>query len=287
MANLQKGSIFRSRYEIKELLEKGGMGSVYLANDVFLDENVVIKVAQIPQNDDELKLLSRMQREYKILHNLDHPNIVKARDLFVEDEQSFLVMEYIKADSLQKMIGLHKDFLSIDEKLTIMMDLIATVDYVNKNDIIHRDIKPANILIDNLKPILVDFGISKPYRTDFEIVTTGAAVIGTYDYMSPEQLSSQPLTFSDVFSLGAVIYQLFTWQKTGPFHGKTPFQISRNIISGDVTPLVDIVPYEEQDENKIRKISHVIGKMIEKKPESRMKLSNALEVLQSLSASNK
>lgn len=287
MINLENNCILRNRYEIKDMLDKGGMGSVYLANDVFLDEDVVVKATKIPKDDDELRLLNRMQREYKILHNLDHENIVKARDFFVEDEQAFLVMEYIDANSLRNIIGLYKNFLTIDQKLSIMVDLISTVDYINKNKIVHRDIKPANILMnDKLVPVLVDFGISKPYRTDFETLTKGAAVIGTYDYMSPEQLSSESLTFSDVFSLGVVLYQIFTWQKAGPFHSKTPFQISKNIISRNVTPLADALSYPEEDRDKIQKISHVVSKMMEKKPEERIKLHTALEVLKGIVISN-
>lgn len=287
MINLENNCILRNRYEIKEMLDKGGMGSVYLANDVFLDEDVVVKATQIPKDDDELRLLSRMQREYKILHNLDHENIVKARDFFVEDDRSFLVMDYIKANSLRKIIDLYSNFLTIDQKLVVMIDLIETIDYVNKNNIVHRDIKPGNILLnEQLVPILVDFGISKPYRADFETLTKGAAVLGTYDYMSPEQLSSEPLTFSDVFSLGVVLYQLFTWEKAGPFDGETFFQISMNIVSGHVTPLAEALNYPEEDRATVGRISHVVSKMMEKKPEDRIELSAALEVLKGITVSN-
>ncbi|BBM85243.1 protein kinase domain-containing protein [Candidatus Uabimicrobium amorphum] len=288
MMNLQNdcGCVLRNRYEIKELLDEGGMSSVYIANDTFWEEDVVVKVVQIPQDEDELQILSRMQREYKILHSLDHPNIVKARDFFVEEDESFLVMEYIKASSLRKVIVSQNDFLTFDQKVKIMIDLLATVSYVNQHDIIHRDLKPSNILIDsNLNPVLVDFGISKPYRTDFETLTKGAAVMGTYDYMSPEHLNMQPLTFSDVFSLGAVLYQLFTWKKNGPFHGTTPFQISRNIISGNIAPLVDVLDHPQEDNCKIQKVSDVLQQMMEKKPEDRIQLDDALEILQSIANS--
>ena len=193
------------------------MGTVYLAirDDDTFEKNVAVKLVRRGMDTDFI--LARFRRERQILASLEHPNIARLLDGgATEDGLPYLVMEYVQGVSISEYAA--KNDLSIDQRLRIFLQVCEAVEYAHRNFIVHRDLKPTNILVDEKGvPKLLDFGISKLLVYDgnatTETITHGVRMM-TPDYASPEQIRGDAITAqADVYSLGAVLFELLTGTK--------------------------------------------------------------------------
>lgn len=198
-------------YQLKSVLGHGGMGTVYLARHEETQERVAIKVLNelFARNATFVK---RFQRESEILRRLDHPHIVRFREAGVSDERFYYAMDYIDGLPLNRHIRNHR--VSLPQKFAMASQVCRALSYAHSQGVIHRDIKPSNILVTPTHEVrLVDFGIAHHalIEGDATQLTTTNAVLGTYNYMSPEQRLSAARVDerSDIYAFGVVLYELF------------------------------------------------------------------------------
>lgn len=220
-------------YELIREIGRGGMGTVFLArraDDQYQNE-VAVKLVR-PGMDTDF-ILSRFRRERQILANLDHPNIAKLLDGgTTSDGLPYIVMEYIRGLKINDYCKSAQ--LSLEKRLLMFLDVCSAVDHAHRHFVVHRDLKPGNILIDERgAPKLLDFGICKllygnPMAPE-ETMTQGVGLM-TPDYASPEQVLGDPVTVvSDVYSLGAVLYEILTGVRAHKIENYTPQQVERAI----------------------------------------------------------
>lgn len=198
------------KYQIDSLLGKGGMGEVYKAHDANLGRYVALKIMRGPSLDDATAK-ERFVREAQAAGGLRHPNIVTVYDLGEVDGQMYIAMEFIVGRDLEEIIK-KKMALTIEEKLNLMTQVCEGLAYAHKHQIVHRDMKPSNIRIDEEGVVkIMDFGIAKLESSN---MTASGTVMGTPYYMSPEQVRGLRVdSRSDIFALGAILYELLTYQK--------------------------------------------------------------------------
>ncbi|MBI2000831.1 MAG: SUMF1/EgtB/PvdO family nonheme iron enzyme [candidate division NC10 bacterium] len=229
------------RYELLEELGRGAMGVVYRARDPRIDRLVAIKVIAPVEGLDPAQIQQRrerFQREARAAGRLAHPNIVTVHDVGEEAGRAFLVMELIEGQTLAEVLRTRRP-LPLDEVLAVGEQAAQALDYAHRHAIVHRDIKPANILLtrDGVAKV-TDFGIAR--ITGTETTQTGQT-LGTPSYMSPEQIAGLPLDGrSDIFSLGAVLYELLSGEKAFP--GETLGTIIYRIVHEEPIPLRRLNP---------------------------------------------
>ena len=236
-----EGSRIGAYHVIREI-GRGGMGSVYLASraDEEYESDVAIKVVR-PGFDTDF-ILRRFRRERQILARLHHPNIARLFDGgTTENQLPYLVMEYINGSHITNYAAEHR--LSVKDRLRLFLPVCSAVEYAHRAFIVHRDLKPGNILVDVTgTPKLLDFGISKLLHSEprdpNDTNDTHDSVMATPDYASPEQIVGDPVTTaSDVYSLGAVLYELLTGQRPHRIERATPLAVERAIcLDPIVTP---------------------------------------------------
>jgi hypothetical protein len=212
------------------------MGTVYLARDPHLDRFVAIKILRDPLLDEEL--LQRFFREARAAANLRHDNIITIYDVGQHDRQPFMAMEYVDGRTLGEVIR-ERTPMSLGQTLSYLEQVCAGLHHAHLEGIVHRDIKPANLMLDRRDVIrIVDFGIA---RTQGSGVTMDGAMIGTLSYMSPEQMLGRPVDFrSDIFAVGAVAYELLSFQQAFP--GTLEDGLLRRLPYEDPLPLTDLCP---------------------------------------------
>lgn len=227
------------RYQIEKELGKGGMGVVYLVYDPVLQRKVALKI--ILTEDQESQ--DRFLREARAIAHLKHPNIVQLYDVGEIDHQHYFTMDYIEGGSLDDLKG----NLPIRSIAEIIRDIALALHYAHTKNIIHRDIKPANILIDaDNKPYLTDFGLAKELSGLDRSLTLSGTIMGTPDYMSPEQAKGEKHQIdyrSDVFSLGATLYHIMTGQP--PFKGQELYEVLSKVVNDDPPSpksIADVIP---------------------------------------------
>src|SRR5438067_7224009 len=224
------------KYDVIEVLGKGGMGVVYKAMDNLIERIVAIKMMTggFAENPD---LLKRFYREAKSTGMLQHPNIVIVYDLGDHEGNPYLVMEFLDGEPLDKIIASHRE-ISIVEKLGYIMQACNGLGYAHGRGIVHRDIKPANLMVlrdGNCK--IVDFGIA---RIGDNSMTRTGQVVGTITYMSPEQINAQVVDGrTDIFSCGVMLYELLTG--VVPFDGKDTAATLLKIIHEPPPPLKNFI----------------------------------------------
>ncbi|MEZ4512949.1 MAG: protein kinase [Chloroflexota bacterium] len=199
------------KYEVKELLGRGGTGEVYKAWHPALARDVAIKT--IHTFSDEPKAIERFRREAQIIAALRHPNIVQVHDFDIANDTFYMVMEHVAGQSLQsylKPIHARGETLPLTEALTLFQTICRAVIYAHSHGVVHADLKPANVLLDmSNQPILVDFGLSR--LAGHERVTQSNALTGTPAYMAPEQCMSKGSDErSDIYSLGVMLFEMVT-----------------------------------------------------------------------------
>lgn len=219
------------RYEILEELGQGAMGMVYKARDPQINRLVAIKTIRFSDEfeDDRLaEIKSRFFKEAELAGKLNHPSIISIYDVGEDYDLTYIAMEFLEGEDLENFC--QKDtLLPIRKVIDIMAETAEALDYAHKRGIIHRDIKPANIMLLKSGHVKVtDFGIAKAMSSS---QTKSGIILGTPNYMSPEQINGQPIDGrSDIFSLGVVFFQLLTGDL--PFKGRTLTELFYNITQG-------------------------------------------------------
>jgi TolA-binding protein len=220
------------KYDVIEVLGRGGMGVVYKATDPHLNRLVAIKMMTGAFSDNP-DLLKRFYREAQSTANLQHPNIVTVYDLGDLEGSPYLVMEYLEGETLDAVINSGRA-LTLLAKINFICDVCQGLAYAHHTGIVHRDIKPGNIMVLKSGGIkIVDFGIA--HIGDKTVTRTGQ-LIGSLGYMSPEQVNGRPIdTRTDIFSAGVVLYQLLTYSL--PFDGDSTAATLLKIIHDPPPPL--------------------------------------------------
>jgi serine/threonine protein kinase/Tfp pilus assembly protein PilF len=219
---LTTGSTFARRYLIIEELGKGGMGKVYKANDIDIKEKVAIKLIK-PEISTDKNTIERFQNELKFTRKIRHKNVCQMYDLNREEGAYYITMEYVEGENLRNMIRMSGQ-LRIGTAVSVAKQVCEGLAEAHKLGVIHRDLKPSNIMIDREGIVrIMDFGIARSLK---EKGITGAGVmIGTPEYMSPEQVEGKATDQrSDVYSLGAILYEMITGKV--PFEGDTALAIA-------------------------------------------------------------
>ncbi|MFL5936852.1 MAG: protein kinase domain-containing protein [Gaiellaceae bacterium] len=210
------GELIDGRYELEELVGTGGMSTVYRARDTLLERNVALKVMHAHHLEDD-DYVERFQREARTVAQLSHPNIVTVIDRGEDNGRPFIVFEYVEGDTLDKLVE-RDGALPVEEALRIAIGAARGLAFAHRQGHVHRDVKPQNILLNGGgQPKVTDFGISRALDVHKGVTQTGT-VLGTSNYIAPEQASGDKATAqSDVYSLGVVLFELLTGRR--PFSG--------------------------------------------------------------------
>jgi serine/threonine protein kinase len=233
------GQIIDNRYQIIEKIGEGGMGAVYLAEDLRLRRKVAIKRLQLMGKQADLQhFQQRFEREALEMASFQHANIVHVYDYGHDDRGIYLVLEYMPGGTLSDRM--QAGAVPVAEAVAIMLPLADALQAIHERERVHRDIKPSNILFDGYsKPKLADFGVVKLLagQEGHTLTGTGAAV-GTPAYMAPELIGGEASPATDQYALGMVLYELVTGKK--PFLGRTPME---TLFFQQTRPLPDPLTY--------------------------------------------
>jgi eukaryotic-like serine/threonine-protein kinase len=220
---LATGHVFAGRYEIQEELGAGGMGVVYRAFDREIGETVALKAIRPDVRDYDPTLLDRFKQELRLARRITHRNVVRTFDLGEVDRIYYITMEYVRGTTVATLIK-EAGRLAVPAALTIGKQVCRALEVAHEAGIVHRDIKPQNLLVDPTGFLKVtDFGIARLAgpQTDGEALTVTGAVVGTPQYMAPEQLLGEPVDGrADIYATGAVLYECVTGRR--PYEASTP-----------------------------------------------------------------
>ena len=233
------------------------MGAVYLGRDPDLDRNVAIKVLREPLAEDEL--LQRFLREAKATARMRHENLVTIYQVGEHDHQPFIAMEYVDGTTLAEIIK-QRQPRPVAQKLEFIEQICAGLHYAHRIGIVHRDIKPANVMVDSQGVIrILDFGIARVANSG---MTTDGAMIGTLNYMSPEQMIGRPVDFrSDIFSVGSLAYELLSYHQAFP--GTMNDGLLHRLPHEDPAPFAEVSPGLPPD------LEGIVFRALAKRPEDR------------------
>src|SRR5262245_49182643 len=258
-------------YEIVSALGAGGMGEVYRAKDKRLDRTVAIKVLPQQLSNDPVGK-QRFEREARTISSLNHPHMCVLYDVGHQDGVDFLVMECVEGETLAKR--LEKGPLPLEQVLKYGAQIADALDKAHRSGVVHRDLKPGNIMLTPTGAKLLDFGLAKPAVPLASVATLTAAVtqdspvteqgtiVGTFQYMSPEQVEGKEVDgMSDIFSLGAVLYEMQTGKRA--FEGKSQLSVASAILERDPPPISVIKPMTPPA------LDHTIRKCLAKIPDDR------------------
>jgi serine/threonine-protein kinase len=209
--------VIADRYELEELVGTGGMSSVYKARDRLLERNVALKVLH-PHHSDDAEYVERFRREARSVAQLSHPHIVTVIDRGEDGGQQFIVFEFIDGENLKQLIG-RIGPLPVRRAVELALEIADALAFAHDHGLVHRDVKPQNVLLTpDGDAKVTDFGIARSLDVEQGVTQTGT-VLGTSNYLSPEQASGQPVTpATDVYSLGVVLFELLTGEV--PFPGE-------------------------------------------------------------------
>jgi serine/threonine protein kinase len=215
------------RYEIIDKLGEGAMGVVYRARDRTLGRVVALKMLSSEVGGED-ELQQRFQREGEAVGRLNHPSIVSVYDMGEQDGRLYMAMELFDGEDLRTLID-SRAAISLLDRVRIIVEICEALGYAHTRGVVHRDIKPANILVTTTGRVkILDFGLAR--LAQGETITRRGVILGTPDYMSPEQAVGKPVDHrTDIFSTGAVLYEFLTLQK--PFRGKTLHAVLYQIVS--------------------------------------------------------
>jgi serine/threonine protein kinase len=281
-------------YEVQSPLGAGGMGEVYRARDTRLDRTVAIKVlaAHLP---DSPELKQRMDREARAISSLNHPNVCQLYDIGSHDGTDYLVMEFLEGETLAERI--RKGPMPLGEILKIGIAVADALAVAHRQGIIHRDLKPGNVMLTKGGAKLMDFGLAKSTgvsgpgvsgsgapllsaartmsqtmsrtmsgASPLSPLTTAGAIIGTIQYMSPEQIEGKEADArSDLFALGGVLYEMVTGAR--PFEGKSQISVASAILEKDPEPISAVHPLTPPA------LEHVIIACLAKNPDDRFQMA--------------
>jgi predicted Ser/Thr protein kinase len=217
----QPGELIADRYELEELVGTGGMSSVFRAHDRQLDRRVAIKVLHEHYAEDP-EYLERFRREARAVAKLSHPNIVTVIDRGDDGGRQYIVFEHVEGENLKELV-LRSGRLSVRRALELALDVADGLAFAHDHGLVHRDVKPQNVLLSREGEVKVtDFGIARSLHMDHGVTQTGT-VLGTGEYLAPEQASGKPVSAAtDVYSLGVVLWELLA--------GDVPF-VGENFVA--------------------------------------------------------
>ncbi|MGD2246118.1 MAG: protein kinase [Candidatus Aminicenantes bacterium] len=244
---LTTGSTFAGRYQIIEELGKGGMGRVYRALDRELNEEIAIKLIK-PEIAQHKKSTERFKSEIKLARKVSHKNIGRVHELMEEKGIRFITMEYVPGEDLKSFIR-RSGQLAVGTTIRIAKQVCEGLAEAHKVGIVHRDLKPNNIIIDKEgNARIMDFGIARSLES--KGITGAGVMIGTPEYMSPEQVEGKDVDQrSDIYSLGVILYEMVTGRV--PFEGNTPFTVGVKQKSESPQNPKEINPQIPEDLNSV------------------------------------
>jgi len=219
---LTTGSTFAGRYQIIEELGKGGMGKVYKALDTEIKEKIALKLIN-PEISADKRTIERFQNELKFARKISHRNVCRMYDLNKEEGSYYITMEYVSGEDLKSMIGMMGQ-LSGAKAISVARQVCEGLTEAHRLGVVHRDLKPQNIMIDKEgNARIMDFGIARSLKA--KGITGAGVMVGTPEYMSPEQAEVKEVDQrSDIYSLGVILYEMVTGRV--PFEGETPLGIA-------------------------------------------------------------
>jgi len=222
LKELSRGSLFARRYEIIEELGKGGMGKVYRVFDKKIDEEVALKLIK-PEIATDAETIKRFSNELKLARKIAHRNVGKMYELMEEEGAHFITMEYVPGENLKSMIRMSGQ-LGIGTAVSVAKQVCEGLAEAHRLGVVHRDLKPSNIMIDKAgNARIMDFGIARSLQA--KGITGAGVMIGTPEYMSPEQVEGREADQrSDIYALGVILYEMVTGR--APFEGDTPLSIA-------------------------------------------------------------
>ena len=259
-------------YEIQSPLGAGGMGEVYRARDTRLDRTVAVKILPAHLSESP-EAKQRFDREARAISSLSHPNICHLYDVGQHDGISYLVMEYLEGETLGER--LLKGRLPLEQVFRVGSEICHGLEQAHRSGVVHRDLKPGNIMLTKSGAKLMDFGLAKAQAaplanlsasntlaTISQPLTTEGTIVGTIQYMAPEQLEGKEADErSDIFALGSVLYEMVTGKRA--FEGKTTASTIAAILAAEPKPLSAIQPLSPPA------LEHVIATCIDKDPDQR------------------
>jgi eukaryotic-like serine/threonine-protein kinase len=259
------GETIGERYEIEELVGHGGMSSVYKARDSLLERHVALKILHEQYSGDD-DFVERFKREARSVAQLQHPNIVTVIDRGEEDGRQFIVFEYIEGENLKEHV-VRKGRLDVREALEIALEVARGLAFAHAQGLVHRDVKPQNILLNgDGRAKVTDFGIAR--SVDVDGMTQTGTVLGTSNYIAPEQASGQRVdAHSDVYALGVVLYELLAGEL--PFPGESFVAVAMKHVHEPAPNLLDVrgdVPL---------RVAAAVDRALEKDPEQRFPAMDA------------
>ena len=262
--------IIAERYELIDIIGQGGMADVYLANDTILNRTIAIKILRTSLAKDPI-YIARFQREASAAAALSHKNIVEIYDVGEDNDQYYIVMEYVPGRTLKELIA-KRGALHVMEAIDIMKQVLSGTARAHQMGIIHRDLKPQNILVtDTGTAKIADFGIASIQSlTQF---TQTDVIMGSLHYLAPELARGEKATVqSDIYALGIVFYELLRGQV--PFNGESPVNIALKHMQEDLPSLREFNPSIPQS------VENIIIKATAKNLNDRYK--SATEMLEDL-----
>src|SRR6202043_233463 len=279
-------------YEIESPLGAGGMGEVYRARDTRLDRTVAIKVlASHLSSSPELK--QRMEREARAISSLNHPHICHLYDIGSQDGIDYLAMEFLEGETLAQRLG--KGAMPLNEVFKVGIAVAEALAVAHRNGIVHRDLKPGNIMLTQSGAKLMDFGLAKPLGlqaaasgsgtappsftaaatlsgpTPLSPLTTAGSIVGTIQYMSPEQIEGKEADArSDIFAFGAVLYEMVAGKR--PFAGKSQISLASSILEKDPDPISSVKPETPSG------LEHLMMTCLQKNPDDRFQSAHDIKL---------
>ncbi|WP_198587249.1 Stk1 family PASTA domain-containing Ser/Thr kinase [Glycomyces xiaoerkulensis] len=249
------------RYEIGEVIGYGGMAEVHRGRDLRLGRDVAVKLLRADLSRDE-SFLVRFRREAQNSASLNHPNIVAVFDTGEEHGVPYMVMEYVNGRTLKEVLTAQGRFDHVDA-CEIVGDMCSALDFSHRHHIIHRDVKPGNVMLSETNQVKVmDFGIARALASGQATMTQTSAVIGTAQYLSPEQARGETVDArSDVYAVGCVLYELLVGHP--PFTGDNPVSVAYQHVREDARPPSELNPAIPAA------VDAVVMKALAKNPENR------------------
>jgi eukaryotic-like serine/threonine-protein kinase len=254
------GETIAGRYELQELVGHGGMSSVYRAHDSLLERYVALKLLHEQYNADD-GFVERFKREARLVAQLQHPNIVTVIDRGEEDGRQYIVFEYIDGENLKEFV-VRKGRLEVREALEVALEVARALAFAHAAGLVHRDVKPQNVLLNgDGRAKVTDFGIARSLDVDTGMTQTGT-ILGTSNYLAPEQASGQPVDAqTDVYSLGVVLYELLAGDV--PFPGESFVAVAMKHVHEPSPNLLDVRP------DVPLRVAAAVDRALEKEPEQR------------------
>jgi len=264
---MEEGTLLNNRYQLLEQIGSGGMSGVFRARDLMLERSVAIKILHEKYSDDK-SFQDRFRMEARAAANLSHPNIVTVHDFGYDQDQLFIVMEYIPGKDLKTLLRQRGRF-TIEEGIPLIVQACAGVGYAHRAGLVHCDIKPHNFIVtpDNRLKV-TDFGIARAMST-IQPDERADVVWGSPQYFSPEQTTGDaPSPSSDVYSLGIVLYETITGAL--PFNAPTSEELARLHLESYPIPPHEYLP------DIPRALEEIILKVLSKEPSARYRTADQL-----------